>query len=203
MAVAPRGTLESYPAHAPDARETLCPEPQPPRPRWVMPFPFRVCVLLAATSCTSLTEPPTETEHPAPAAADAPAPTAGTRDIAVQRILVPPAASAPKEPARINASHILVSFRGAVGSHAERTEDAARQLASQILAKIRGGGDFTKLANQYTDDAKGKGKGGSLGEIDRAVAPPEFTAAAFALAPGQVSDVVKTPFGFHIIRRDQ
>jgi peptidyl-prolyl cis-trans isomerase D len=150
--------------------------------------------------CTSLTEPPEQSSPPAAEATAQPAP--GARDIAVQQIAVPEAPRRAPQVQKIAASHILVSFQGAAASRAERSQDDARQLAGQILAKIRGGGDFKKLADQYTDDATGKGKGGALGEVERGSVPAPFASAAFALQPGEVSDVVQTPFGFHIIRRD-
>lgn len=159
--------------------------------------------LLALAGCTSLTEPAEHNATPTPQpTADMPT---APREVAVQQIMVPgtPGGARPApQIAKIGASHILVSFRGAAASHAERSQDEARQLAGQILTKIRGGGDFKKLADQYTDDATGKGKGGALGDIERGSVPAPFATAAFSLQPGEVSDVVQTPFGFHIIRRD-
>lgn len=89
-----------------------------------------------------------------------------------------------KEPEKIKISHILVD------SEAE---------AKNILAKLKGGADFAALAKVKSKDAS-KDKGGELGFIAKGQTVPEFEQAAFALQPGQISDIVKTQFGYHIIK---
>lgn len=89
-----------------------------------------------------------------------------------------------KEPEKISLAHILVD------NEAE---------AKDILAKLKGGADFAALAKEKSKDAS-KEKGGELGFIAKGQTAPEFEQAAFALAPGQISDVVKTQFGYHIIK---
>jgi foldase protein PrsA len=76
----------------------------------------------------------------------------------------------------------------------------AKKKADDLLVQIKGGADFSKLANENTDDPSGKGKGGDLGWFKKGMMVPEFDAAAFALQPGQVSEVIKTDFGYHIIK---
>ncbi|WP_213974880.1 peptidylprolyl isomerase [Tepidanaerobacter acetatoxydans] len=85
----------------------------------------------------------------------------------------------------IRASHILVD-----------TENEAKK----ILAEIKAGGDFAALAKDYSKDPGSKELGGDLGYFSKGKMDPEFEKAAFALKPGEISDVVKTTFGYHIIK---
>jgi peptidyl-prolyl cis-trans isomerase SurA len=80
---------------------------------------------------------------------------------------------------------------------------AARAEADSILARIRAGEDFAALAKRYSDDPGTKDKGGDLGWFRRGQMVQAFEDAAFALSPGQVSDVIKSPFGFHIIKLER
>jgi peptidyl-prolyl cis-trans isomerase C len=77
---------------------------------------------------------------------------------------------------------------------------AKEQLAEQVLQRIKNGEDFGELAKQYSDDPGSKDKGGDLGWAPRFKFVPPFEEAAWKLQPGQVSDVVKTDYGFHIIK---
>jgi NIMA-interacting peptidyl-prolyl cis-trans isomerase 1 len=107
-------------------------------------------------------------------------------------------------PERIGAKHILISFAGASKAipGVVRSEAEARTLAAEIVKQARlPNADWNALASQYTDEAAGKGTGGDLGKFQRGRMVPAFEKAAFALAVGQISDVVQSPFGFHIIQR--
>ena len=82
-------------------------------------------------------------------------------------------------------------------------EDAvaeARAKAQDVLEQLRAGGDFAALAKEYSDDPGSSETGGDLGWVERGVMVPAFEAAAFALAEGALSDLVRTDFGFHIIQ---
>jgi len=79
----------------------------------------------------------------------------------------------------------------------------ARALADSVLGLLRAGSDFDALARHFSDDPGSKGEGGDLGWFRRGRMVAEFEAVAFRLRPGQVSDVVETPFGFHIIQVDR
>lgn len=94
-----------------------------------------------------------------------------------------------KEPGQeeIHARHILVE-----------TEEKAKELKSQLDA----GGDFEALAKEHSTGPSGPG-GGDLGFFRKGQMVPEFEAAAFALQPGQVSDPVKTSFGWHLIKLEE
>jgi peptidyl-prolyl cis-trans isomerase D len=96
-------------------------------------------------------------------------------------------------PEQIRASHILLKTEG-------KKEEDVRKQAEAVLAKVKAGGDFASLARQYSEDDSNKEKGGDLGLFGRGSMVPEFEQAAFALEPGQTSDLVKTSYGFHIIR---
>src|SRR6202030_1680633 len=74
-----------------------------------------------------------------------------------------------------------------------------RKKAEDVLKKAKGGANFGALAKQYSDDTS-KDKGGDLDWIVRGQTVPEFEAVAFGLPKGSVSDLVKTQYGFHIIK---
>jgi peptidyl-prolyl cis-trans isomerase D len=93
-------------------------------------------------------------------------------------------------------SHILIAVDGT-------TDDAkAAALAKEVHAKIKAGGDFAALAKQYSKDAASAAKGGQLDWAGRDVYVTEFTDKLFAMKQGEVSEPVKTQFGYHIIRLD-
>jgi hypothetical protein len=104
---------------------------------------------------------------------------------------------------KVSASHILVAYKGAERSKAERSEDDAKKLVEELLAKIKKGESFEKLAEENSDCPSGKAQKGSLGEFGRGVMAKEFENSAFSLKVGEISGVVKTAFGYHIIRRDK
>lgn len=109
----------------------------------------------------------------------------------------------PVGPQRIAARHILISYKGAEHAQAsvERSEEEARALAEQIARQAKEeGADWNALA-QNTDEPGSKETGGDLGYFQRGQMVGAFERTAFALSVGQVSDVVQTPFGFHVIQR--
>jgi peptidyl-prolyl cis-trans isomerase D len=123
------------------------------------------------------------------------------RDQARQRVTVTPAEidryynqniQQFQTPEQVRASHILLKTEG-------KNEADVRKLAEEVLAKVKANGDFAALAKQYSEDTS-KDQGGDLGLFGRGRMVPEFDTAAFAMQPGQVSDLVKTQFGFHIIK---
>jgi len=100
---------------------------------------------------------------------------------------------------QVKASHILIRVPE---DAPEKTVAKKRDLADEILKKARAGEDFTKLARTYSDDAGSAAQGGELGYFSRGAMVAPFEQAAFALQPGEISDIVKTPFGFHIIKSE-
>ncbi|MBU0625145.1 peptidylprolyl isomerase [Patescibacteria group bacterium] len=79
----------------------------------------------------------------------------------------------------------------------------ARKRADDLLASLKEGADFEQLAQENSDDPSSGANGGDLGWFGRGVMVEEFENAAFSLAAGELSDVVQTQFGFHIIRVDE
>lgn len=100
----------------------------------------------------------------------------------------------------INARHILVQFEGGSRSQSDRTKTAALALMGQIKNRLAGGESFEALASEFTDDPTGKENGGDLGWFGWGKMVGAFQETAFELNPEEVSDVVETPFGFHIIK---
>ncbi len=122
-----------------------------------------------------------------------------------QKVLVKPtdiAAFYEKNPDRfqqgetLRASHILIMVPAQATPQARA---ALRNRAEAALRAAKAGQDFAKLARQYSQDSSAR-QGGDLGFFPRGQMVPAFDQAAFALAPGQVSDLVETQFGFHIIK---
>jgi hypothetical protein len=140
----------------------------------------------AASASASATPPPAPSSAPSASAA-------------------PSATAAASAPDAIIAQHILVIYKGAkrAPKTITRSKADARARAADALAKIRAGATFDDLVKEYSDDAGSVDNRGSLGKFHRDDMDPAFSAAAFALQPGQVSDVVESPFGFHIIKRTQ
>lgn len=83
------------------------------------------------------------------------------------------------------------------------TKEEARKKAQDLLARVRKGEDFAKLAKENSDDPASKDKGGEYDFFGRGRMVAEFDKAAFALKPGEISDLVETQFGFHIIKLEE
>lgn len=96
-------------------------------------------------------------------------------------------------PEQVRASHILLNTEG-------KDAAAVRTQAEALLAKVKAGADFAALAKEHSEDEASKVMGGDLDYFGRGRMVPEFESAAFALEPGQVSDIVQTQYGFHIIK---
>jgi len=96
-------------------------------------------------------------------------------------------------PEQVRASHILFQTAG-------KDEAEVRKQAEAVLKEAKSGADFAALAKKYSEDQGSKEEGGDLNYFSRGRMVPEFEAAAFAMEPGQISDLVKSQFGFHIIK---
>ncbi|NIT76502.1 MAG: tetratricopeptide repeat protein, partial [Thermoplasmata archaeon] len=100
-------------------------------------------------------------------------------------------------PEMVRARHILIK----VAQDAPEEEVAAAQSRiEEIKGKLDGGADFAELAQQYSEDEGTASKGGDLGWFQRGQMVKEFEDAAFALEPGQMSDIIRSQHGFHIIK---
>jgi parvulin-like peptidyl-prolyl isomerase len=107
-----------------------------------------------------------------------------------------------EQPELVHARHILLMTIDPETRQPLTTNTVAakRQQIQDIRKRILAGEDFATLAKQYSDDRGSKENGGELPEFSRGQMVPEFEAAAFALSSNQVSEVVTTQFGFHIIK---
>jgi len=123
------------------------------------------------------------------------------RDQARQRVTVTPAdvdryynqnIQQFQQPEQVRASHILLKTEG-------KNEEDVRKRAEEVLKKAKAGEDFAALAKQYSEDTS-KDQGGDLGLFGKGRMVPEFETAAFAMQPGQISDLVKSQYGYHIIK---
>ena len=98
---------------------------------------------------------------------------------------------------KIKASHILISYMNSAGV----ADTAAAELTmDSVLTELKAGKDFAEVAKRFSDDTGTKDKGGDLGFFERRMMVQEFDEAAFNLEIGQVSDVVRTNFGLHVIK---
>ncbi len=96
-------------------------------------------------------------------------------------------------PEQVRASHVLLKTEG-------KDEAAVRKVAEDVLKQAKGGADFAQLATKYSEDEGSAKNGGDLDYFGRGRMVPEFEQAAFNMEPGQISDLVKTQYGFHIIK---
>ena len=154
-------------------------------------------LLLTIAGCSSSASRSATPSGTSPATAPAPAP-------------APPTAAAAEH---IKLQHILIAFAGKVpGKNITRTQDEARALAHQILNRAKKGEDFDSLVRTYTDDrAPGiyglanSGVTPAPGEFSRDRMVPAFGEVGFSLAPGEIGiaeyDPVKSPYGWHVIKR--
>lgn len=103
-------------------------------------------------------------------------------------------------PEQVKAAHILIR----VAQDADPAlKEKKREQAQKVLEQARAGKDFAQLAKQHSDDAGSIPQGGDLGFFSRGTMVAPFEQVAFALQPGEISQLVETPFGFHIIRAEQ
>ena len=104
-------------------------------------------------------------------------------------------------PEAVKVRHIFIS---APKDSTAEVKEKAKAKAEDLLRQIRKGEDFGKIAREYSEDSDSAAKGGDLGYITPGQTnSQEFENAAFALKPGEVSNIVETPFGFYIIRVDE
>ena len=100
-------------------------------------------------------------------------------------------------PPEVKASHILVRVPETGGSEAE---DAARTKIADVIKRAKAGEDFAKLAAAVSEDPGSKARGGDLGWVKKGDVVPQFEEPLFKLRRGELSEPVRTPFGFHAIK---
>jgi peptidyl-prolyl cis-trans isomerase D len=96
-------------------------------------------------------------------------------------------------PEQVRASHILLKTEG-------KDDAEVKKQAEDVLKQVKAGGDFAALATKYSEDEVSKIKGGDLDFFGKGRMVPEFEKYAFDNAPGSVSDLIKSQFGYHIIK---
>jgi len=96
-------------------------------------------------------------------------------------------------PEQVRASHILLKTEG-------KDEAAVKAKIEDLLKQARAGADFAELAKKYSEDEGSAKNGGDLDYFQRGRMVPEFDQVAFSMQPGQISDPVKTQYGYHIIK---
>jgi peptidyl-prolyl cis-trans isomerase SurA len=106
--------------------------------------------------------------------------------------------SIPDQPQSIKLGHILLEIRPS-----QSTLDSLKKRAEMVLDLAKGGEDFASLALEYSDDPATAATGGDLGFFDRGSMIEKFEKVAFALDPGEISDLVETEFGYHIIKVEE
>ena len=110
-----------------------------------------------------------------------------------------------RTPEQVKVSHILIKtpLPGADGKVDEKGVTDAQNRAQDLLKQLKGGAKLEDLAKKYSEDPGSAKQGGSLGWIGKGQTVPEFEKTAFSLPIGQISDLVKSSYGFHIIRVDE
>lgn len=101
---------------------------------------------------------------------------------------------------QVRASHILLMYQGSARSTASRSKAEAQASIEDLARQLADGADFAELARAHSD-CPSAARGGDLGSFGRGQMVPEFEAAAFSMQAGEVSHVVETAFGYHLIRR--
>lgn len=101
-----------------------------------------------------------------------------------------------RTPERVHVRHLLLKTT----EKPKEVVDKLEAKANDLLKQAKGGADFAELAKKNSDDTGTQAKGGDLGWVVRGQTVPNFETAAFALKPGEISNVVRTEYGFHIIQ---
>jgi len=124
-----------------------------------------------------------------------------------------PTAAGTKEPDHITIQHVLIGFTGSVpGKNITRTQEEAKKLAEEVLARAKQGENFDELVKKYTDDSApgiysmaNNGVAPAAGEYPRSRMVPAFGDAGFPLQVGEIGmatyEKAKSPFGWHIVKR--
>ncbi|MCD6187034.1 MAG: SurA N-terminal domain-containing protein [Desulfuromusa sp.] len=101
---------------------------------------------------------------------------------------------------QIKAAHILLRMQKDADAE---TVQSRRELANTLLKQLQDGADFAQWAKTYSDDKSNAAQGGDLGTFSRGTMVREFEDVVFTLRPGQLSPVIQTPFGFHIVKVEE
>jgi len=167
---------------------------------------MHLAIAAATTACDDKSAKPGGS---APAASTTPSATVSAVPAPSTSASAAPAASSPSAPTAVPdavaAQHVLVAWKGAekAPKGVTRTKAEAKKRAEEVAARAKTGADFSALVAEYSDDPAAKERQGSVGKFTRDKMAKPFSDAAFALAVGESSGAVETPFGFHVIKRNQ
>ena len=109
-------------------------------------------------------------------------------------------------PETVVCQQLLVAYKGAQRAQKRagtRSREEAKKMAEGLLVRAQADEDFTELVKKYSDDPAAVETLGNTGKFKREAMSKPFSDAAFALKVGEISKLVETPFGFHIIKRNQ
>lgn len=175
----------------------------------IRPAHLLLALPLIALACGG-SPPPAAAPEPsaAPVAPPPPAATAKVDTAAVDRCFAAANYKPAKfsgEPAKIGVKHVLVKYKGAKNAAPEITRSRAEAClrAQEAIAKLKGGDDWDAVVKDFSEEAGAATRAGSMGTVERKDLVKPFADAAFALSVNNVSDVVETEFGFHVILRNQ
>jgi parvulin-like peptidyl-prolyl isomerase len=122
--------------------------------------------------------------------------------IAIFIILVVGCGKQEQVPEKAHAAHILLMYKGSASASEEitRTKEEAYQEIQNLLERVKAGEDFAELAKEFSNCPSGK-NGGDLGDFSKGDMVKPFEDAAFSLKKDEISGIVETRYGFHIIKR--
>lgn len=167
---------------------------------------FRALFAGALVFCSACVVTTYESPGEAPRIAPPPSPVASPDAKRAGSSAAPlPSVDVSSQPAEISARHLLVSYKGALRASPGigRSKAEARTRAEEAQKRAIAGEDFVELVKQYSDEPGAGERGGDLGKFERQSMVPAFANAAFALKVGEISTVVETQFGFHVIKRTE
>ena len=138
----------------------------------------------------------------------APAPTTPAADSPAEKCFALAGAKrekSPTEPAKITMRHVLVVYTGAKNARATtpRTREQACLRALEARDELRGGAEFPEVVKKFSDEPGAATRDGMVGTVERKDIAAPVADAAFELHPKEFSDVVESPFGFHVIMRTE
>jgi parvulin-like peptidyl-prolyl isomerase len=109
------------------------------------------------------------------------------------------------EPPKVGARHVLVKYKGAKNADPKitRTREEACLRAAEARDQVRNGADFAEVVRQFSEEAGADSRHGSIGVVERKDVAKPFADALFELSVNQLSDVVETEYGFHVIMRTE
>jgi peptidyl-prolyl cis-trans isomerase NIMA-interacting 1 len=171
-------------------------------------LPASLALLAACGGPPAPAAPPAQGADPAAAQAPSASAAPGLDKAAVGACLATANASRARfsgEPATITVKHVLVKYKGSKNADPKitRSREEACIRAIEARDKVRGGADFAEVVKQYSDEPGAASREGLIGAVERKDVLKPFADAAFELSSGQLSDVVETEFGFHVILRTQ